>query len=152
MWLLQVLQVIFKGQNKLCNNFCFKDPVLQFLASGMVYKLQCGLCNEFYYGECVRRLAVRSGENIGISPLTNRMVQPRKESAVCRHLLNCNYSPTFKDFSVLCHENKKYRLKLKESLFIMRDRPTMNRNISSTPLYLFERVLVALFATFCGFP
>ena len=30
------------------------------------------MCNEFYYGEWVRRLAVRSGEHIGISPLTSK--------------------------------------------------------------------------------
>ena len=30
------LQVIFKSQNKLCNNFCFKDPVSQILTSCVV--------------------------------------------------------------------------------------------------------------------
>ena len=47
------LQVIFKSQNKVCNIFCFKGPIPQILTSGVVYKLQCGLCNEYYYGECV---------------------------------------------------------------------------------------------------
>ena len=70
--------------------------------------------------------AVRSGEHIDISPLTNKRIQPRKDSAVYHHLLNWNYSPTFEDFSVLCHENKKYLLELKESLVIMRERPSMN--------------------------
>ena len=42
-------------------------------------------------------------EHIGISPLTNKRVQPRKDSVVSHHLLNCNYIPTFEDFSVLCH-------------------------------------------------
>ena len=102
------LQVIFKSQNKLCNNFYLNDPVPQILTSVVVYKFQCGLCNEFYYGECVRHLAVRSGEHIDISPLPSKRVQPRKDSAVCDHLLNCNYSPTFEDLSVLCHDNKKY--------------------------------------------
>ena len=46
-------------------------------------------------------------------------MQPRKDSAVCRQLLNCSYSPSFEDFIILCHENKKYHLELKESLFIM---------------------------------
>ena len=100
------LQIIFKSQNKLCNNFHFKDPVPQILTSGVVYKFQCGLCNESYYGECIRYLAVRSVEHNCISPLTNKMVKPRKDSAVCHHLLNCNYSHTFEDFYVLCHENK----------------------------------------------
>ena len=150
------LQVTFKCQNKLCYNFhfkkkfFFKDPVPQILTSGVVYRFQCGLCNESHYRECVRHLAVRSGEHIGIVPLTNKRVQPRKDSAVCHHLFNCNYSSTFEDFSVLCHKNKKYLLEVKESLLIMRDRTSMNRNVCSTPLYLFELVLVKLLALLFG--
>ena len=113
-------------------------PCSPILTPGVVYKFQCELCNESYYGECVRHLAVRSAEHIvGISPLTNRRVQPRNDSAVCHHLLNCNYSATFEDFSVLCYENKKCLLELKESLLIMRERPSMNLNIRSAPLHLF---------------
>ena len=89
-------------------------------------------------GTCIRHLVVRSGEHIGISSLTNKRVQRKKDSAVCHHLLNCNYSPTFEDSSVLCHVNKKYLLKLKKSLLIMRDTPSMNQNVRSARLYLFE--------------
>ena len=106
---------LYISQNKLCNNFHFQDPVPQIPTSGVVFMFQYGLCNESYYGECVGHLAVRSGEHISISPLTNERVQLRKDSAVCHHLLNCNYSPTFEDFSVLCHENRKYLLELKEA-------------------------------------
>ena len=70
-------------------------PCSTILTSGVVYKFQCELCNGSYYGECIRHLAIKSGEDIGISPLTNKGVQPRKDSAACHHLLNCNYSPTF---------------------------------------------------------
>ena len=49
-----------------------------WFTSGVVYKFQCGLCKESYYGECIRYLALRTGEHIGISPLTNKRVQPRK--------------------------------------------------------------------------
>ena len=70
------LQVIFKGQNKLCNSFRFKDPVPQTFTSSVAYNFQCGLCNESYYGECVGHLAVKVAEHIGISPLTNKREQP----------------------------------------------------------------------------
>ena len=98
----------------------------------------CGLCTESYYGECVRHFPVRSGEHIDTSPLTNKRVQPRKDSASCHHLLNLNYSPTFEDFSVLCHENKKYLLELKEKPHAIRDRSSMNREVRSAPLHQFE--------------
>ena len=80
------LQFIFKSQNRPCNNFHFKDPVPQISRSGVVYKFQCRLCSESYYGECVRHLAVRCGEHIGIPPLTNKWLQPRKDNAVYYHL------------------------------------------------------------------
>ena len=115
----------------------------------MVCKFQCWLCNDPNYGECVRHLALRSGEHIGVSSSTNKRAQPKKDSAVSHHLLKCNYSPTFQDFSALCHENKKYLLELKESLLIMGDRPSMNWNVRFTLLYLFEWVLVTLFGTLC---
>ena len=37
---------------------------------------QCGLFNESYYGECIRHLTVRSGEDICILPLTNKKIKP----------------------------------------------------------------------------
>ena len=132
------VKVISKSQSKLCNNFRFKDPVTQILTSVMVDKFHCGSCNEYYYGECMTHLALRSGEHIGNSPSTNKRVHPRQASVVCHHLLNCNYSPTFQDFSALCHGNKKYLLELKESFLIMRDRSSMNRNVCSARLYLFK--------------
>ena len=39
------LQVIIKNQNKLCNNFRFKDPVPKILTSGVVCKFQCNAMN-----------------------------------------------------------------------------------------------------------
>ena len=56
--------------------------------------------NESYYGECVRHLNVRIGKHIGISPLTRKKVKP-KCSAFSDHLLLCNHSPSFENFSVL---------------------------------------------------
>ena len=41
-------------RTKFGNNFHFKDRILKDVTSGIVYKFHCGLCNEFYYGECAR--------------------------------------------------------------------------------------------------
>ena len=100
------LQVIFKCQNKLCNNFRFNDHIPKIFKSGLLYKFERGLCNESYYEECVRHLVVRSGEYTGISPLPNKRDKQEKDNAVCHHLLNCNYPVPFEDFRVLCHVKK----------------------------------------------
>ena len=81
---------------------------------------------------------VRIGEHIGISPLTRRQVKP-KNSSVADNLLLCNHSASYDNFSILTHENKKFLLELKESLLIMRDKPSLNKNITSAPLYLFGK-------------
>ena len=80
---------------------------------------------ESYYGESIRHLDIRSGEHIGVSPLTGKKVKPSNNSAICDHLLHCNFVPSFE---------------IKESLLIMRDKPSLNRNINSAPLYLFDKV------------
>ena len=56
----------------------------------VVYKFQCGLWNEFYCGKCFSSLAMRSGKQNGISPLSNKKEQPRKNNGICHHLLNNN--------------------------------------------------------------
>ena len=131
------LQVVFKIQKKLAKAFRFKDRIPKELTSVVVYKFPCRLYNEPYYGECIRRLNVKIGEHIGISPLTKKKVKP-KGSAVSNHLFLCNHSPSFENFSVLIKENKKFLVELKEKLLIMRDKPSLNRNIRSTP-YLFDK-------------
>ena len=86
----------------------------------------------------VSHLNVRNGEHIRISPLTRKQVKP-KNISVADHLLLCNHSASYDDFSVLTRENKKFLLELKKSLLIMREQPSLNRSIILAPLYLFDR-------------
>ena len=134
------LEIVFKCQTRLSNSFRYKDPIPKDLISGVVYKFQCGLCNESYYGESIRHLDIRSGEHIGVSPLIGKKVKPSNNSAICDYLLYCNCLVSFDNFSILARENKKYLLEIKERLLIMRDKLSLNKNINSASLYLFEKV------------
>ena len=60
------LEIAFKSQTRLSNSFHYKDPIPKNLISGVVYKFQCGLCNESYYGESIRHLDTRSGEHTDV--------------------------------------------------------------------------------------
>ena len=134
------IQIVFKSQRNLSNVFRFKDRLPYELISRVVYKFQCGRCNSSYIGETDRHLKVRSGEHIGISPLTFNKVKPSAESSVRDHLLLCDHSPSFDDFTILTHGNNKFLLEIKESLLIKLIKPELNKNISSAPLYLFDTV------------
>ena len=130
------LQIVFKNKTRSGNNFHFKDRIPKDLTSGVVYIFQCGLYNENYYGECVKHLNVRIGKHIGISPITKKQIKP-KSSSVADHLLFCNHSVSH-DFGILTCDNKKFLQELKESLLITRNKPSLNRNIPLSLLYLFN--------------
>ena len=42
------LQIVVKNKTRLGNHFHFKDQIPKDLTSAVVYKFQCGLCNESY--------------------------------------------------------------------------------------------------------
>ena len=50
------LEIAFKCQTRLSNSFRYKDPIPKDLISGVVYKFQCGLCNEPYYHGSIRQI------------------------------------------------------------------------------------------------
>ena len=60
-------------------------------------------------------------------------------SSVADHLLFRRHSASYDDFSILSRENKTFLLELKESLLIMRDKTSLNWNITLEPLHLFDR-------------
>ena len=96
----------------------------------MSLKFQCGLCDESYYGECVKQSNVRIGESIGLSTQTKKQVKP-ENCSVAYHLLFCNHSASYDDFSILTRENKTFLLELKESLLIMIDKSSLNRKMGT---------------------
>ena len=75
-----------------------------------------------------------------MSALTGTKHKPINNSTVRDHLLHYNYLPSFNNFSILAYENKKSLLEIKESFLIIRDKTSLNRNISSPPLYLFDKI------------
>ena len=131
------LQIVFKSQRKLANVFPIKDRLPFGLVSGVAYKYTCGRCNSSYYNETDRHLKVRSGEHIGISPLTFGKVKPSKESAIRDYLITCNNIPSFDEFTILAYGHHEYILEIKESLGSRRDRPVLNKNINSAKLLFF---------------
>ena len=83
-------------------------------------------------------LSTRAAEHMGISNLTVKWVKNMKESAVSDHCLQCDCVISFVDFDVLVSDTNNFRLLIKESLLIKRDKPILNRTIKSFPLKLFD--------------
>ena len=132
------IRFVFQTKCKISNFFTFKDKIPSFLRSGIVYKFQCGSCNATYYGKTKRHFKVRMCEHLGISALTGKRVKGDDDSAIKEHLLFCNHTPEFEDFSILTSNNNDFKVTLMESLLINRDHPPLNKNKQSLPLELFD--------------
>ena len=61
-----------------------------------------------------------------------------KESAVSNHRLQCDCVISFDNFDLLATDTNNFRLLIKESLLIKRDKLILNRTIKSFPLKLFD--------------
>ena len=76
------IKVILKSTNHLSSLFRFKDVIPKELRSHLVYKFSCSSCNATYYGKTERHLNVRSGEHIGLSPLTGNRVACKSSAII----------------------------------------------------------------------
>ena len=75
---------------------------------------------------------------MGISNLTKKRVKNMKESAVSDHRLQYDCVISFDDFDVLASDTNNFRLLIKESLLIKRDKLILNRTIKAFLLKLFD--------------
>ena len=82
-------------------------------------------------------MKVRISEHQVVSPRTGKCVKGTLSTSVRDHMLFCDHSVSYHDFSVLGRENSHYLLETKESLFIKRDKPTLNKKKFSQELFLY---------------
>ena len=122
------LKVIFQSPCKLNSLFRYKDSRQKKIRSDIVYRYMCSNCKVTYYGKTYRHFFTRAAEHMGISNLTGKRLKCVKQSAVSDHLLECNCSIDFDHFDILASDANKFRLLIKESLLIKRDRSPVEQN------------------------
>ena len=131
------VKIVFKTSDRLTNYFSFKDVVLEPLRSCQIYNFTCGSYNALYIGKTFKHMKVRVSEHQGISPRTGKHLKGTLSTSVRDRMLDCNHVVAWDDFKVLGKETNHWLLEIKESLFIKRDRPSLNKNIYSQELFLF---------------
>ena len=132
------LKVAYQSRSRISNLFNFKDVVSTKLNSNIVCKFMCSCCNATYYGQTQRHFFVRASEHLGIMPLTGKFVETPKKSAIFYHMLLDSQKARFDNFSILLKESNPFKLQLKESFLISRDKPILNKNIYTFPFKLFD--------------
>ena len=131
------LRIAFQSKIRLSSLFKFKESIPKYFRSHLIYKFSCSCCNATYYCETERHLFVQASEHLGITPLTQKQVKNLEKSAIMDHILLEEHNSTYDGLSIPIPENNQFKLHLKESLLIKKDKPGLNRNIYIHPLELF---------------
>ena len=132
------LVVIFKSSCRLSSLFSYKDRLPSYLSAGVIYKFTCCRCNSTYIGKTKLHVRKRFSEHLGRSPLTGRLVKGQCSTTVRDHMLSCDTNVSFSDFTIIDRDSSSKALKIKESLYIRRDCPTLNVQGQSFPLKWFK--------------
>ena len=132
------LVFIYRATTRLRTLFAFKDRIPAYLSSGIIYKYTCSRCKSTYIGESKRHTKRRFCEHMGISTLTGKPLKGQNSTTVNDHAKQCKSETSLDDFCLLGRDNSsKTNLRIKESLFIHRDKPEINIQGNSIPLALF---------------
>jgi hypothetical protein len=94
-----------------------KDPTPKDNKSGVIYQIQCKTCSRRYIGETARTLKTRIEEH-----------KKTTSSAVNEHQTNTGHEIDWENVKVVGSEDKWMRRKIKESIAIRRDKPSLNRD------------------------
>ena len=134
------INIVFSSKMKIKHFFSFKDKVPKNLKSLVLYKSKCSDCNITYIGKNSRHFQIRFSEHLGISKTTNLPLKYNNTSstAVRDHNHVCNHQNTSDNFRIIGSAKNDYHLKIKESLNIQSENPTLNKTVESFPLELFN--------------
>ena len=96
------------------------------MRSSLVYKFSCSRCESAYVGSTTRALLTRVSEHKGVSCRTGRMLSTPPHSNIRDHVYSCNSPLTIDNFNILNFCNNSSDLRILESLYIHKIKPSLN--------------------------
>ena len=103
--------------------------------SSVVYMYSCGQCTSSYVGQTSKQLKVRVSQHKGCSFRSNNPLTNPEKSNILDHSLTANHPITLENFKILASCDR-FDLRLLESLFIHKLKPSLNDEHSSTDLLI----------------
>ena len=129
------LRVIFQTSNTTKNYFYWKDFVPEALRSNFIYTFSWWIAS--YIGKTYKHFKVRVLEHFDVSLRTGNPVEGTFSISVRDYNLIGDHKVVHENLKCLGNKSNKYLLELKESLFIKRDKPSLNKKLHSQELLLF---------------
>ena len=134
------IKVIFSAKNRLSSGFQFKDILPNDMRSLILYKYKCSICENTYVGKTKRHYIVRMNEHLGISVFSGKSLKynPDYATAIGKHIKDNDHICNTDCFKIVGTATNDFHLRVKESLLIVKEKPTLNVTKESLPLYLFD--------------
>ena len=133
------LHVLLVNNFKISSFFKYKDPLPVLMRSSLVYQYSCAQCASAYVGMTSRNFYTRLAEHRGRSYRTGNILAHPPHSAVRIHAEQCNVPVSNSDFRVLASTTGVSDLRILESLYIFKQKPSLNAAFSSYPLQIVNR-------------
>lgn len=130
-------KIAFNNSFKINSFFKFKDKLPDSLCSCVIYKYTCGACQATYIGSTAKQSKIRFSQHLGISHRTGQHLNSVTHSAPRDHCDSNDHPFLIEHFSIVNHAQNEFELRILESLHIYKDRPTLNIDKSSVPLFSF---------------
>ena len=128
---------IFTNTFSISNLFPYKDNFPLQFQSGLVYLFTCACSQQAtYVGSTGRTLHARYCSHAGISSRTFSPLNHKDPSPIRNHTNICGTPIQLKQFKILDKTSIKSDLLILESLYISSLKPSLNIDISSTPLFI----------------
>ena len=131
------LNIIFKTKRRLAHFLKFKDVIPYNLNSHIIYHFTCPSCKAGYIGETRVYFKVRGCQHLGISEWSGRSLKGSNPTAITKHIKSKNCICSLDDFTIIGREEDFHLRLLKESLFIKLKNYELNKQQSSSELFLF---------------
>ena len=106
----------------------------------LLYKFTCNTCNSAYISKTKRHYLARQFEHLGLSVFTNKAFRysDKDATAIRKHCYHQNHVNCTDNFKIMGNSVGNYFLQLKESLLILKLKPSLNVAKESMPLYLLD--------------
>ena len=134
------LNIVFRSSNKIRNAFRFKDQIPKYMNSKVIYKFKCNICIDVYIGETKHHFLVREYKHLGKSIFTEKNLKytEKDATAIRKDCHNHGHTADTSCFSLVENAANKHYLKLKESLLILKMKPSLNVAKEPMPLHLYK--------------
>ena len=104
--------------------FKHKERLPVSMCSNIVYKYECLVCNNQYFGSTTRQFKVRIYEHFGKSVRTNIPLTNPPFSSIREHCNSTGHPLVYDDFEIV--DRSQYNLRILESTHIVKNKPKLN--------------------------